>query len=89
MQVFFNDHSRQIRAVTFYSDGQRCETWLPRGTYTVGGRCNLSEGRGSSEMRPAVILKGQEKKNHGTWYVAPHVVPEERLDACCDQPGSF
>jgi hypothetical protein len=65
---------RAVRAVNFLGNGQRCETWLPVGVWTVEGECLLTVGGGSNEMAPAVMLSRPDRGDlakRETWYVSP------------------
>jgi hypothetical protein len=61
-----------VRGVTFLSNGQRYEGWVPKGTYAVVGACWLSrDGRSNQDMSPAVKIQHDKE---GTWYIGRHVV---------------
>ncbi len=63
--------TRSVRGIMFYASGQRCEGWVPKGTYNVVGHSLLSrDGRVGSEMVPAVKIAD----DYGTWYVGRHAV---------------
>lgn len=56
------DSPKAIRAITILQTGQRCEQWLPVGTYEVLGRVNLAKGE-------AVLLRGTGNVRV-QWYVS-------------------
>lgn len=64
--------ARQYRAVTFGLNGQRVETWLPKGRWDIEGQCNLPIGRGSPEKARAIKLTRElNDRTRQTWYVGP------------------
>lgn len=55
---------RDVRAITYLSNGQRCECWLPTGYWKIEGEVNLDGGRALRIGRPAPLLWA------GTHYVS-------------------
>jgi hypothetical protein len=71
----FSAKAREVRAVTYAPNGQRCETWLPAGRWQCEGECSIARDRDSVELVPALILfRPVPLKHEGVWYVAPSVV---------------
>ena len=89
MLKFYCMHSREIRCVMFYANGQRCERWLPRGDYEVAGDFEISDGLPGGDIIAAVKLVGLDKKNRGEWYIGRGIIYPEALTDCCDGNGTF
>lgn len=64
---------RKVRGLTYLPNGQKCETWVPKGHYTMEGECTvLTTFPGYDPVHTAAwkITHPQE----GTWYIAPRSV---------------
>jgi len=68
-----------LRGVSFLPSGQRMESWVPGGTYTIGDEAEISVGRGSDEKAPAIALHDVNRSD-ATWYVGEKMLKQLQKD---------
>ena len=61
---------RILRAITYLSNGQSCEQWLPADTYSVIGECSHN-GKPATKLERVVtgMVCGRSHSMTETWYI--------------------
>jgi hypothetical protein len=61
---------RKWRGLTYLPNGQRCETWLPKGLWHAHGECEVV-GDFGARSAAVMVRRPLVMPQDGIWYVCP------------------